>query len=363
MDLVITSLGMLSSVGHNVVTSCASIRAGLTRRREISYFSELDLDTQDSTPIIGCPIHGYTEGFVIPGLWVRMALSSLNNLVEYGRLPDRTNTRFWSKTGIIGVTPPPYDPRLGADEDCTSEDVKEAYLHSLLDVFNYPILQYNLGIICTGHSGAIAAIGQAELMMAVQDLERIIVVAVDSYLDPMSLDWLDEHRRLKTSENPAGLTPGEAGACFMLESRNSCQSRGASLQACVKKSAVATENDHYFTDKQNQGVALSAVIIQAFSKSSVTLPFAGKVISNLNGEQWRAYELGVARVRATESLSPMSDFIYPCDSLGEIGAASGTVAICIATRLLQCGYVREDAVLVSLSSDYGQVGAVYITRE
>lgn len=193
MDLMITSLGMVSSVGFDFATSCASIRAGLNRRRELVYYSEIDEETMDTTPIIGSPIHGYTEGFNIVGCWVRIALGCLDNLVEYGMLPDRDDTTFWSKTGLIGVTPFSNDERLGGDDGCTPDDLKEAYIYCLLDVFNHPIPQKNLDIICSGHSGTIAAIKHATVMMAEKKLERIIILAVDSYLDPNSLNWLAEN--------------------------------------------------------------------------------------------------------------------------------------------------------------------------
>lgn len=362
MSLVITSLGMISSVGHDVVTSCASIRAGLTRPRKINYFSVLDDDTQETTPLDGCPIHGYTEGFNIVGLWVRVGIGCLQNLIEYGNLPDKSDKKFWSVTGLIGVTPPINDTRFGSDDSFTPEMLKEAYLERLMEVFDHPIPQENLYVVCIGHTGAIAAIRQAQAIMAEKQLERVIILAVDSYLDPMTLDWLAENRRLKTAENPVGATPGEAGACFMVESADSSQNRHAAIQAVIKEPALAVERNHFFSDETSQGIGLAAVISQALSQASVSVPFNGTVISDLNGEQWRAYELGSARVRILDKLGSDAKFIFPCDSIGEIGASSAAVAICVAARSLQRGYAYEDTVLIVSSSDYGQVGAVCLSK-
>lgn len=360
MDLVITGIGMLCSVGHDAVAACAAIRAGLNRRRPIDYYQVFDPDTLDTTPTIGCPVHGYTEGFGLLGRWIRLAMGCLEDLSQYGHLPEKSDKVFWSSTGLIGVTCPMDDGRIDSDEDLTPDDVKQAYLYRLLDVLGYPVLPDNLGIVCTGHSGAIAAIGQARSMLENRALERVIVLGVDSYLDPITLDWLDQHHRLRTAQNSTGLTPGEAGACFMLETAASGQNRHARAQALVSEPALGQEANHCFADEPSQGMTLAAVMSEALRKGSVTLPFAGDVISDFNGEPWRAHEMGAARARLAEVLGPDARYVFPCDSLADVGAASGAVAICVAVRALQRGYSRQNNILVATSAEYGQVGAVAI---
>jgi len=362
MDLVITSLGMISSVGYDVVTSCASVRAGIRRPREICHFSVLDEESQEMLPLTGCQIHGYTEGFNIIGFWVRVGLSCLNDLIGYGALPEKCNKAFWSNTGLIAVTPPISDARFNSDESFTPLMLKQAYFDRLMELFDVPISQENLGVVCAGHAGAIAAIRQAKTIIAEQNLERIIILAVDSYLDPMTLDWLEEHGRLKTSGNPVGLTPGEAGACFMVESVLSAQNRHAPIQAFIKEPALAVEKNHFFSNAPNQGDGLAAVISDALSQTEVSGSFHGTIFSDLNGETWRAYELGTAMVRVPYLLRNDNKFIYPSEYLGEIGAASGAVAICLAARSFQRGYSDCNTILVISSSDYGQVGAVCLSR-
>lgn len=361
MDLAITSLGMISSVGYDVVTTCASVRAGIRRPRDIYHFSVLDEESQEMVPLTGCQIHGYTEGFNIIGFWVRAGLSCLNDLIGYGALPEKSDKGFWSNTGLIGVTPPISDARFDSDESITPPMLKQAYFDRLMEMFDFPILQDNLGVICAGHVGAITAIKQAKAMIAKNKLERIIILAVDSYLDPMTLDWLEEHGRLKTLGNPAGLTPGEAGACFMVESVRSAQNRQVPIQAFIKEPALAVEKNHLFSNAISQGDGLAAVISDALSQTEVSGSFLGTIFSDLNGEAWRAYELGTARVRIPHLLGGENKFIYPCEYLGEIGAASGAVAICLAARSFQRGYSDCDTILVISSSDYGQVGAVCLS--
>src|SRR5258705_1861788 len=327
MDCVITSIGMVCLVGHDVANACAAIRAGIVRPKDIESFLLLDEETQEPVPVRGYPIHGYTEGFNIVGLWIRGALGCLQNLIEYGQLPDRSDTRFWNRTAMIGVTPPVNDARFESDDSFTPDMIKEVYLNRLLEGFGYPLLEENLAVVCTGHAGAIAAIKQAKTMIEQTKVDRAIVVAVDSYLDPMTLDWLIEHDRLKTSEHPAGLTPGEAGACFMVESLDSSERRNPTIGIRIGEPVLGSENNHLFRDEPNQGIALGKVIEEALRSTLVTVPFNGPVISDFNGEQWRAAELGGARDRAHNEVMSDARFLFPSTSLGEVGAAAAACGI------------------------------------
>ena len=360
MNLMITGLGMITSVGFDAASSCASIRAGLNRRREIDYYTTLETETMDAIPIIGCPVSGYADGFNKVGRWIRLGLGCLQDLIDQNALPDSSDAQFWLKTGLIGVTPPCQEPRIDADEACTPTDVQHAFLHPLLDQLDRPIPKSNLEMVCGGHSGAVMAVDRAPDMMARKGLERVIVLGVDSYLDPESLDWLAENHRLKIESVPTGLMPGEAGACFLLESGRAAQNRRAKGLAVVVQPALGTEENHYYSDGSSQGAALAGVIHQAIVNAGLDGPFAGEVISDMNGETWRAYELGSARIRLSSVLSGEAGFIFPADSLGEVGAASGAVAICMAARMLHRRYSLGDTVLIASSSDAGPVGALCV---
>lgn len=360
MYLGITSLGMISSVGRDVVTSCASIRAGISRHSEIGYFEMLDYDLDELTPLIGHPILAYTEGFNIVGLWIRVAVGCIEDLICYGTLPQKSDTTFWEKTGVIAVTPVINDDRFDSDADL--DLVKESYLYRLFDFLDFPVLRNNLDVVCMDHYGTIEAIKQAAQKISESYIERVIVLAVDSYLDPLTLEWLSLHKRLKTSDNPVGLAPGEAGACFMLESLESSSNRKAHVEGIVKGFAEGLESNHYFTKEVNSGFGLSNAINDTLSMASLKAPFIGDIISDLNGENWKARELACARLRVGRQISPASRLSLPCETTGETGTASGAVAVCVAVRSFVRNYSMSDDVLITSSSDYGQVGAACLSR-
>src|SRR5262245_10117083 len=120
MLLAITGAEMMTAIGPDLNNSCAAIRAGLIRSEEIPYFSILDGDSQETRPLIARPIHGFTEGFFVQGLWIRIGLACLNRMVKHYSLPDPSDAGFWSATGLLAVTPPIADARFQTDRSYTT---------------------------------------------------------------------------------------------------------------------------------------------------------------------------------------------------------------------------------------------------
>ncbi|NVI97401.1 hypothetical protein HV824_04610 [Myxococcus sp. AM009] len=84
---------------------------------------------------------------------------------------------------------------------------------------------------------------------------------------------------------------------------------------------------------------------------------------DLNGEEWRAKEWGHARVRLSSRLDGVAKWIVPGTSVGDVGAASGLVGLCVAVRSLTRRYATGPQVLVVSSSEWGDAGAVLLEGE
>ncbi|MFY0562675.1 DUF6484 domain-containing protein [Archangium lansingense] len=85
--LVITATGAVTSVGFSAASAYSAIRAGISRPRKVSHFQLLDSETQNSIPLMGHPLHGFTEGFLGTGRWMRLARGGLARLAEQVRAP------------------------------------------------------------------------------------------------------------------------------------------------------------------------------------------------------------------------------------------------------------------------------------
>jgi 3-oxoacyl-[acyl-carrier-protein] synthase-1 len=356
MSLAISGLGVISSVGRSAAQACASIRAGISRPETIDYFHLLDPETQEAVPLAGHPIRGYTEGFTVTGLWVRLAGGCLSDLMKHGGVPDRTDTGFWQKTGLIAVAPYIQGDRFLGDGSETPELIKQAYLYPLHEYLGLPIPISRLHVVCMGQTGTIAAMALAESLTMDRDIERVILLAVDSYLDSLTLEWLAKYGRLKGGENPTGLAPGEAGVCIMLERLDVCRLRGAPIQAVVEGFAVGKEPQHLFSQGVNRGAGLSKVIRQVLARTG-PLPFSGNIICDQNGENWRAAEITGALMSLNTLISPDCVLILPATSIGDVGSASGAISVCVGVRSFLRGYAQSGCCLITTSSEQGDVGA------
>lgn len=357
MSSVITGVGMISSVGRDVAASCAAIRAGVSRPRPLEDFKLLDEDTGELVPVTGHPVRGVTEGFGIVGRWMRLGRACVADLVQHSE--RGSDADFWNRTGLMAIAPYPDSDRFGASENSPSVAVRQAYLEPLRASLKLPLEHADL--LCTGPAGAVEALQRAEGWMAAAALERVLVLAVDSYCDPLTLEWLVKNRRLKTTDEAVGLAPGEAGACFLLEGMSSARQRQARTQVAVEGVAVQLEKHHLRAEGVNVGQALSAALAQTLACCAAPR-VAGDLLSDLNGESWRAAELGYALARSPQRFGEGLRVIAPAVSLGETGAASCAVSICVAVRALLRGYARTERVLIASSSELGHVGTLCLSK-
>ncbi|NVI97402.1 hypothetical protein HV824_04615 [Myxococcus sp. AM009] len=154
-SLSVTSLGMLSSVGYDVTTACAAIRAGISCARPLSYFRVLDEEAQDTVPLMGHPLEGMASGFVLLGFWVRVARACLDDLLAYGDLPEMDDTSFWGRTGLV-VALPTWDaqryqevPRPWNDHDAMGA----RFLERLKRSMSWRLEPRYVAVVRKGHAG------------------------------------------------------------------------------------------------------------------------------------------------------------------------------------------------------------------
>lgn len=359
MELAITGLGMVTSVGQGVIGSCAAIRAGITRPAELD-MAVLDPEAEEDVevPVVGHPMQDFSEGFAIVGSWLRLALPCLEDLASYAELPSSEDARFWERTALLVVIPSSLLDRFGEGAD-DLDRLRETYVEPLVGFFGRFPSAASITLVEGGHSGAIMALERARALIASAAADRVVVLAADSYLDDLTLHWLAEQHRLKTNDNPAGLAPGEGAASILLESRRSAERRTARIEAFVRGAAVERNRTKRARGEFSQGEALATVIRKCLTTAGQPLPFGGDLVVDLTGEAWRAHELGMATVRAAPVLGP-TRWIHPASSIGDTGAAAGTVSLCVAVRSLVRRYARTRHVLVVASSPDGWVGAASV---
>ena len=352
---------MVSAVGHGVESSCAASRAGILRISPVDEVSVYDEQAQQNEPARGHLIPMVSEGFTGLGRLTALACAGLRDLGRHNPWEAPSRSAFYLAVsndfhrGLLeeqGHLPPEHEARL------------TSYAQRLI-----PRLFKAAGVkeaprehrVLFGESGLLQALREATLRLQDGRLDRCIVGAVDSLVEPRVVEALAQLGLLRTPANPVGVFPGEAAAFVVLESLTLAARRGAAVAALLEAPSLKTEPFHRRSGLHAQGRALSQSILETLDTVPDRGVHTGLIIGALNGDAYRAQDWGHALVhlRMDGRLAPVPAW-YPAASFGELGAATGLVGLCMAARGFARGYARTDNVLVWTSGDDGTRGAFYV---
>ncbi|MBZ4417484.1 hypothetical protein [Myxococcus sp. RHSTA-1-4] len=343
---------MSSSLGP-ATTACAAFRAGIVRPRpseEVATFAPGDREPQ---PVFVRELRGSTFGFSGVGRLVAITLEALEDLGT--RVPLDTLGR---EAGVFLALPGFVD---GSGVAAT-ERLGRQVLGRALEALGVSWPEERWRFFGGGSAGFALALDAARQGMERGTFETCVVGGVDSRTEPGHLRYLLAERRLKTADNPVGLVPGEAGAFVVLRSRGPKSARGATPAVDISAVRLGHEPRHRGTDMRPDGVALSTCVQsvlggQPSGKGDVLF------VTDLNGEEVRAWEWGCAliRLRSDGVLKGDVPFWVPATGFGDVGAAAGAVGACIANHAFWRRYSPASRIVVVMQSDSGERAAFTVS--
>lgn len=345
VELEITAAGMVTSVGHDARTACTAIRAGISRSAPIHEHLITSLADHEDTPLLGHPIVPITNGFLSVGRWLQMCRYALRDLLaQLGTNAQR------SQTAIYFWLPNLDGPRFEHDQGARLERMREALVAPLLATAAIapPCV---VEIRAHGRAGFAALLTEAEHALH-SIAQRVIIIAVDSYVDPHALMWLAQADRLKDDENPVGLIPGEAAVAVCLARSGRDRHHSQPCWARITRAGDAGD----MADDQSRGRALGHLLGELLDGE------VAELYSDLNGETWPAQALGLSLSFAPPDVAKALTVRHVAAELGDTGEVSAILNLCIAARSLQRGYARGRAALVSAQSIEGPAVSVRVER-
>ena len=340
--MALTGIGMMTSVGLGAFASCAALRAGLVRIRELDLAQGTEgLATR--RPLVGSPIKGLTDGYFGLGRWARLAVDGLRDLLANARLDAGSLAQAHMYIGL-----PP----------ATSPERQQQFATRLAQWLQVPGLVSRIHLYPQGHASAIRGLGDALAQLRQGRLALAVVGGLDSLVEPDPLTRLRDEGRLKTEDHPVGFVPGEASGFFLLETPGMVQRRKARVLAWLESAHSAhepvTAASGQPCDGQGLGQAITSTLDALEDRGAAT----GLVITDLNGELYRAEEFSKAVPRVLRHLCAPWRLWHPADCIGDTGAASSAIAVCMGARALFRGYAATNQVLTCASSEDGLRGAV-----
>jgi 3-oxoacyl-[acyl-carrier-protein] synthase-1 len=204
-----------------------------------------------------------------------------------------------------------------------------------------------------GHAAVTEAIAAAMRDLAAPSGPRTAIVGgIDTLLDYETLMWLNQNRRLKHTDNPIGVEPGEAAAFLVLERPVGRQPPERTLAYLAAAHVEVAGNN------ASPGTAVMSAV-------SKTIGSAGEndapawLLADHDGTPECAVEIGslTMRMKARWNRSRPT-FLFPASSFGDVGAATGAVASCLAMAAWNRGWASSSvAHIVSGSGSTGPAAA------
>lgn len=170
----------------------------------------------------------------------------------------------------------------------------------------------------------------------------ILVAAVDSYIHSDLWVTLGGQRRLFMPDNPHGFVPGEAACAMLVTAAHHAPS--LPLLGRLRGGAHAAESELLDARSGLIGHALRRCLY-----AGVQAGPPARFLTDLNGERWRAEELGFAAAAlGPEMADLLADPEVPALNMGNCGAATGLVLAALA--LAPGAAVPAGASMISTSS-------------
>lgn len=343
----ITGIGIASAMGDGTLQCCAALRAGLSRIAETERYLMKGQDPNgDLEPMRAA------EAPAVPALarlaerLYSLALPALGEAIAAAGLARAALADASLHLALPGASRPGY---ATLDEGFATELCRRGGIAPFARVT----------VSRAGGSGVVEAMAAGLARLQRHPESAAMVLAVDSLLDKETLRWLDQRDRLKGSRNPEGIAAGEAAVALVVERTRRAESRGARLRATVDAHGLAREEATIFSERPCVGLGLTRALREAVAglESPPATPW---ILTDHNGERYRALELGYVINRAVEVFTELRHTWYAADGLGDTGAAAGGVLIARAAHAFERGYAPAPQAMVLTGSDDGGRGVLVL---
>jgi 3-oxoacyl-[acyl-carrier-protein] synthase I len=343
-DVVVVSVGMVTSVGLSARETAASVRAATMGFGTIDW---LDHRFEPFTVAV-VPEEGLPD--LAPDLYGTPHLRTRD--ARLLRLGGAALAECLGSFALLGDKPPlalalPETERVPPVDAGRFLNLFSAQVGGAFD----PAMSVTLSL---GRAGGLVALGRAAELIRSGKSRFAIAGALDSYIDLYTLGTLDSEMRVKSGAHLDGFIPGEGAAFVLLAAQPTAARAALPSLAIVSAAAEGFEKGHLGSKAPYLGEGL-AVTIRTLIRTTPPIKRFVSVWSSMNGESYWAKEWGVAFLRSRDSFDDSLATNHPADCFGDTGAAAGLLLAGLAS--LDCD---RGAALVYSSSDGGQRASVSI---
>lgn len=365
--LATTHFALNTSLGLDFQTAAAASRAGLVKSQEADHYKLGSPTKGEIEKAIIHPLPIITEGFqdqarlgiilqkTAQDICDQLVNDGINLPIElYVSLPHPHRTY----TGLPLKNPEPSEEEQELESLLESEKPDEtlyaAMIRQSLMNLPWPATPSIKGLFFSGTTGVAECIEAATANLSQAEKPALaLVLAIDSMVSIKELTWLHGTGRLKNDDNPVGIQPGEAGAAFTLCNMATAASLPTPPKGYIHSVTTSQEKNTLLKGEQSDGKVLAQLINNSAPSGSEEQPAPVWCISDHNGEEYRAAELGGAMHFLTKYKpnTYIADTWYPAISFGHTEASYGAIAICLAGAAFSRRYAPLPRVHILATSD------------
>ena len=211
-----------------------------------------------------------------------------------------------------------------------------------------------------GHAAGLMAIEKAAELIQAGQATWCLAGGVDSYMNPDTLEWLDDGGQLMSSENRSGFPPGEGAGFLLLASTAAAEKWKLPVLAWIIATSTAHEEKRIKTETICIGEGLTAAIQGVITKLNLPDEKINTAYCDMNGERYRNEEFTFTLLRTQLAFVDAIDNLTPADCWGDVGAASGPLFANLAIASGLRGYARGPRPLLWASSECGKRSAALL---
>lgn len=342
--VLVATTGAATAVGKTAPSSAAAVRAGISRVGEHPFLFDL----------CGEPLRIAAASYLDMDLCGEQRLASLAQRAAAEALTPIIGLRPSSLPIFIGL-PPPRPGRSLSTVACLrqitiDEVVKAGFRPGELQIFE------------TGHCSGTMAVEAGWRWIQSGHAELALCGGVDSYRDTETMQWLHSCQQLHGAEqNPWGFVPGEGSAFTVLAVEQIA--RQISRSGLLELVAAATTYERNLI--KTKTVCTGDGLTELFRTLGAALPTGcviDRLLSDMNGEPYRADEFGFAVARTSALFRAPLDFLTPCTSWGDVGAATGPLLMVLAKAAVERGWAQGPFAGAFTSAEPGERSGFLIRR-
>jgi len=213
--------------------------------------------------------------------------------------------------------------------------------------------------VADGHAGGLLALENAVRQLRESEAQLCLVGGADSWLDPERLEAIDFAGRLHCVNYSWGFTPGEGAGCCLVTTGSVARRLG--LNPLAEVLAVATAQETKLMGAQT--VCLGEGLTAAFRGVLDPRHRVSHSYCDFNGETYRADEYGFAVCRTRDGFEDAGSFTAGAECWGDVGAASGALALTLPLAAWSRGYAKGRVSLVWCSSACAPLRAAVLLKQ